>query len=63
MRDESIPVAIVMLVPIKTYHGQAIDANGVSGSASAGNHYPSCFANTTKLIAAMPILMPIIASR
>jgi hypothetical protein len=61
--DDSIPVCIVIVVPIKTYQGQAMEANGASGSASAGNHDPICRANTTKLMAAIPTLIPVIASR
>ena len=53
VNEERIPTASVMAVPIRTYQGHAIAANGPSADASEGNAAMICFANTMNAIVAI----------
>src|SRR2546426_1841550 len=60
--EERIPTPIVNEVPINTYHGKAMWERVVRVSLIDGKMTIICFANTTKLMAMIPIAMPRIAS-
>ena len=53
----------VSVVPISTYHGQAMPTKGASASLRNGTAVLMALAKTTNVIAAMPTASPMIASR
>ena len=63
MYDERMPTIIVIVVPIRTYHGQAIVLTGVSAEVSDGNAAMNCLAKTMNAMTAIATAIPVIASR
>ena len=58
-----MPTIIVIVVPIRTYHGHAILLNRVSIPVIDGSTGSSCFAKTMNDITTIATAMPSMASR
>ena len=61
--EARIPVSMVMEVPMRTYQGHAIVATGASVGPREGTQAVICRAKTMKVMTAIPVAMPMIASR